>query len=206
MVIPSYPVECHMMLEKFGNASVYVNGAVFSMTSTIGVVSTYQLSQSSSSLQTVTSAPSTTASSFPPTSTSGVSLSSGVASPTTFSTSSSSSRTGAESTTGPVASPASGLSVGVKAGIGIGAAIVALLLVLSVLGYIFLSRRRNRGADDTRPGAPTSHPIYSEARHPTAWAYRADTPEARQFNVWHELGTDRAPEMVRQELEAEEHK
>jgi hypothetical protein len=204
MVIPSYPVDCHMMLEKFDNASDYVNGGGFSMTSTVGVVSTYQLSQSSLSLQTVTSASPTTASSYSPTSTYDVSLSSGIASPTTFSTSSS--RTGAESTAEPVASPASGLSVGAKAGIGIGAAIVALLLVLSVLGYIIISRRRNRRTDDTQLGAPASYPKYSDAGHPAGWGYHDGTPGARQFEPRYEMGTERAPEVTRQELEAQEHK
>jgi hypothetical protein len=51
-----------------------------------------------------------------------------------------------------------------------------------------------------------NHPHYFDPHHPAAWTYRKDTPEARQFNVPQELGTYREPEVMRQELEAEEHK
>jgi hypothetical protein len=175
-----------MLLQNFENAAASANGGQFSITSTSGAVSTYQLSQSSASVQTLTSASLTTESSVSSTSTSSVSSLS----------------LGAVSTSAaPATSPASGIGKGAKAGIGIGAAIGALV-ILAGLAYLFLLGRRKRWTDDGRHGAPFGHQTPNKADHSRspARAYRDAAPEATQSNVRHELGAEKVTEEVIYEL------
>ena len=158
-----YPVVCHLQLTEYQNSTDFINGGLFTLTSTGGSPSTYQQSTTSSASGTASSGATATTTS--------------INAPTTTQSQTGSRSAGqvtATSTPTPFSTPvvSSGLSTGAKAGIGIGAAVGALALI-GLLAWLFMSRRRKsaRNLPNAETGAPYTRPEkdhmqYNAAAHP----------------------------------------